>query len=340
MPNKNLNIVYCCSDLFSEVCGVSITSLFENNKSAMSITVYIIDDGISEDNKVRLGSLAECYSRRIEFIKLPNAAIFFNDERCSIKTLGHSYGRLLLAEILPKTVNRILSLDSDTLVLDELDELWELDMGDCAIGGVDDCMGNEALVKTQHNKANSLHCNGGVFLIDLNIWRKENWTKMFYSYIKQLFDKGVALGGYEEEVINYVLNSKMYKLSPRYNLMTLEQVLTYEELIKYREPIDYYSKEEIKRAIEKPVIIHGINFFYTRVRMFYDKSDHPQRINYVKYRELSPWKNAPAMKMESSIRNILIKSVWHWMPRKISLRLAKYVRTEIRPKLKKKRDDE
>ena len=47
-------VVYCSSDLFSEVCAVAMTSLFENNKHFKSISVFVIDDAISEKNKKRI----------------------------------------------------------------------------------------------------------------------------------------------------------------------------------------------------------------------------------------------------------------------------------------------
>ncbi len=35
-----VNVTYCSSDLFSEVCAVSIVSLFENNKHLKTINVF------------------------------------------------------------------------------------------------------------------------------------------------------------------------------------------------------------------------------------------------------------------------------------------------------------
>ena len=49
-----VNVAYCSSDLFSEVCAVSIVSLFENNQHLKKINVYIIDDKITNKNKKRI----------------------------------------------------------------------------------------------------------------------------------------------------------------------------------------------------------------------------------------------------------------------------------------------
>ena len=42
-----VNVVYCSSDLFSEVCAVAIVSLFENNKHLKGINVFVIDDNMN-----------------------------------------------------------------------------------------------------------------------------------------------------------------------------------------------------------------------------------------------------------------------------------------------------
>ena len=334
------SVVYCCSDLFSEVCAVSLASLFANNTHFSSISAFIIDDGISDKNKQRIAELAAEYKRTVKFIPLPDPSKFYGDERFTVGSLGHTYARMILGDVIPPEVERIISLDSDTMVLGKLDELWNTDMKHFPIAGVDDCMGRVALVKTQHLKEDSVHCNAGMFLINLKAWREEGWTGIFYTYIKNLFDKGISLGGYEEEVINKILGDRMLVLHPKFNLMTLEQVLSYKELIAFREPVNYYSPAEIDEAKNSTVITHTTNFFYIRKRIFEENSDHPMRGQYEKYRKLTPWADEAPMQMPTTFKQKLMKDVWHMMPRRLSLKAANFVRNEIRPLLDKKRDDE
>ena len=49
-----MNVVYYSSDFFSEMCGVSIESLLENNTKTDEINIYIVEDNISDINKERL----------------------------------------------------------------------------------------------------------------------------------------------------------------------------------------------------------------------------------------------------------------------------------------------
>ena len=335
-----INVVYCSSDLFSEVCAVAIVSLFENNKHLYEINVFVVDDNISKKNKTRILDIATQYNRSVSFIPLPDPSKFYNDIRFTIKSLGHTYARMILGNIIPQSVDRIISLDSDTMVLDKIDELWNWDMESYPIAGVDDCMGRVALVKTQHLKADSIHCNAGMYLIDLSAWREENWTNQFYQYIKCLFDKGISLGGYEEEVITKVVGERMLVLPPKFNLMTLEQVFTYKQLLRFRQPINYYTEEQIEEAKKNPVITHTTNFFYVRKRIFEENSDHPMRKQYEKYRALTPWKDDPAMAVKPTRKQMFQKNIWHMMPISLAIIIGNFVRNEVRPRLAKKRDDE
>jgi lipopolysaccharide biosynthesis glycosyltransferase len=340
MKEKKTCISYCCSDLFAEVCAVSVISLFENNKGLESITVFIIDDKISDKNKNRFFEMASKYSRSVEFIPLPDPATFYNDSRFTIKSLGRTYARMILGSVLPKEYNYVLSLDSDTMILHSIEELLKTDLTGFAMAGVDDCMGSVALVKTQHMPADTAHCNAGMYLIDLDTWKKEDWTTLFFKYIKDLFDKDIALGGYEEEVMNKVLIGRIKILHPKFNLMTLEQVFSYDLIWKFRQPLSYYYKDDIDEALLNPVITHTTNFFYIKRRIFEDKSDHPMRSNYLKYRSITPWVDDPFMIIDRNFKQSVQKEFWHWMPIKIAVMIGAYVRNEIRPRLTKKRDDE
>ena len=47
----SLNILYQCDDNYAPYTGVSMSSLFRRNKNIEEINIYILDDGISEENK-------------------------------------------------------------------------------------------------------------------------------------------------------------------------------------------------------------------------------------------------------------------------------------------------
>ena len=60
-----MNVVYSSSDSYSETCGISIVSLFENNLDVEQIRVVIVDNDISSCNKERLLNTAKKYESEL-----------------------------------------------------------------------------------------------------------------------------------------------------------------------------------------------------------------------------------------------------------------------------------
>lgn len=338
--SNKMTAVYFSSNLFAEPCGVSIASLFENNKDFDKITVYIVEDKISEENKNRFDALAKQYGREIEFISMPDPKVFFDDERFTLSSLGHTFGRMIVGQLLPENVGKVLCMDSDMLVIDSLQELWTTDLKEYYLAGVDSAPGTAMMEKTLKIEPGTLYCNGGLFLINLDKVRKDKIERKYVQYIKDVFDSGDSLGAYEEEVMNKCCYPRVYRLNPRYNYMTVNIVMDYESFVKFRGAVNYYTKSEMENAQAKPAIIHAINTFYVRRRIWEKNSDSPYADEYIKYRKMTLWGTLPPIETKRTVKQIAMKNMWHIVPRSISFKLAAFVRNEIRPRLAKKRDDE
>lgn len=62
---SHFHILYALDDNYAPFCGVSVTSLFENNKMIPDITVHVIGHDISQDNCRKLFSIGEKFGREI-----------------------------------------------------------------------------------------------------------------------------------------------------------------------------------------------------------------------------------------------------------------------------------
>ena len=340
MQNKDLTVIYFASDLFAEPCGVSIASLLDSNREFDTVSVYVMENGMTPGSRERLERIVESFGRTLHFIPMPDPQKYFGDSRFTVRTLGHTFGRMIVGDCLPKTVSRVLCLDSDMLVLDSLMELWNTDLQGCYVAGVDSAPGEAMMKKTLHMEAGSLYCNGGLFLMDLNAIRRDGMEEKYKAYISQAFDAGQCLGAYEEEVINRCCDGHMLRLHPRYNLMTVNLVMGYDDFVRFRGAVNYYSRQEMEEAAKNPAILHAINTFYVRKRYWEQGSDSPYADRYLYYREMTPWAKEAQIVANRSLKQKLMKEVWHWMPKKMAFFVAAFVRNEIRPRLAKKRDDE
>jgi len=65
---NRLDVLYTCDENYAPYAGISMFSLFENNRDLDSVRVYLVAQGISDTNRERLVSLAESFSRELIII--------------------------------------------------------------------------------------------------------------------------------------------------------------------------------------------------------------------------------------------------------------------------------
>lgn len=248
----NLNIAYASDNNFVDVMCVSIMSFNDHNYDA---TIYILDCGIEEHNKQKILELCSgkntvlFVDTKKVFDKLPDN---LNLDRGSIA----AYARLFIGSMLPQNIEKILYLDSDTLIRESLKELFGISLESFVIGGVRDSFSvfNKEVFGI---KKGGLMINSGVLLIDLTKWRKQRIEEKIY----QLIDKKKKVFQGDQGIINTIFHGEVKELPLKYDVMTYLYDFSYEEMICYRKPDNYFSKEDIKKNIENPAIVHFSSSF-------------------------------------------------------------------------------
>ena len=198
-----ISIAYSTDNKFLYPTLVSITSLLENikyNKTFYDIYIMITDD-FENRNKNILESVEKRYPRqcKINFIEMGN---MFNEQ----KVLPASkYYRLALHDKLPN-INKIIYLDGDTMIFEDLTELFTLNMkGYYILGFLDSIISD---VEKYGIKNATVLCTG-VLLMDLEGLRNFNSTEKFKQFMishNNQFDKA------DQNVINAVLQGHLHTL--------------------------------------------------------------------------------------------------------------------------------
>lgn len=233
----------------------------------------------------------------------------------------NSYMKLFLDEYLPSNIDRVLYLDSDVLVVDDLTELINIDLkGYCAAGVIDAL--SEKYYKLLSLNKDARYCNSGVILEDLKVWREKNIGDRIRKYSKEN-------GGYvffmEQTAFNAVLQGEILILHPKYNTYSMMQSLSYDEIWKLRKPERFYSREQIAEAVAKPAIIHLTNSFLLTNRAWYEKNNHPERDRYRYYKSLTPWKEEAGFPDTRDFKKKFIQKVVDVTPRVFLLPIVEFV---------------
>lgn len=278
-----INIAYACNEAYIVQTGISMLSLFENNKKIEEIVIYFIDMGTTEESKNDLKEIAREYNRKLIIIPFSD----WENELPVDSTGRHIksvYAKIFFGRI--KEIDRILYIDSDTVIVDDLQELWDTKMGICAIAGVQTVNTLAMRQKIELTK-DDLVINDGIVLIDLALWRQYKYEKRCIEFIKKWNGNPPVLS---EGTINAVCKDYIYKLDLKYNLTSMSKDYSAKE-IKLISNADYYTQDEIEKAAAEPCIIHYVSGFHERP--WCKNSTHPFKDEYLKYKKMSKWKDKP-----------------------------------------------
>jgi lipopolysaccharide biosynthesis glycosyltransferase len=160
----------------------------------------------------------------------------------------NTYLRLFLAELLP-SIKKILYLDGDIIVRGDLSQLFETDISNYYLAAAKDAMSfyDVNYQKKIGIEAGYIYFNAGVTLLNLDILRKIDPIKKSVKFYSKFYNYIVDS---DQAILNHISYPDHVKyISPKYNLN-----FNIEKDIMYR----IANKEEIKKAIRNPTIVHFI----------------------------------------------------------------------------------
>ena len=325
-----MNILYSSSDSYAEICGISMVSLFENNRDVEQLTVYLVDNDISAKNKERMERTAQKYGRELIFLskidlrKLANTDIY--EGRWNIGT----FFRLYAASLLPETVDRVINIDCDTIVRHSLAPVYDLDMGDCLAAAADDC--RSGLYRVELGCEPDIpYVNNGFLMIDLKKWRACDLEAAFTKFIAA---RRGDLTYLDQAPLNGVLGSRhqIFELHPKYNAQRIFFDFTYEQLLKLRRPSHHLTKEQYDEAVTDPVVVHFTPTFYTGTRPWNVKDNHKFTPEYLYYKSISEWKDEPQRADDRKLRKKAMTVVCRLTPKCIMFPVMAHLHAKWYPK--------
>lgn len=251
-----INVCLSCDDNYTKYAGVVIASVLYNAQTDDNLAFYILDGGISEDNKNKILSLKSIKDCDINFIEI--APEMFEDY-AKVKTHKYisvaTYYRLKSPSLL-NDICKIIYLDCDVAVNTSLKELYEMDLSGYLLAGVQDN-------KKRMVKENPSYVNAGVLVFNLEEMRKDNTEEKFFEYTKNNINT-ITKG--DQEIINEVCKGRIKVIAPYWNVQTSNFVNRSNYTNKPR-IIHYLSKE-------KPWKFGSFSYF---------------KNYWFKYLELTPW---------------------------------------------------
>lgn len=210
------------NDQYAKHLGVMLTSLLVNTKNRDLIKIFVIDGDISATNKSKLNKVVGRFMKKITFLT-PNKEIFRTLPTNS--TIGYitkeTYFRVGLSKLLDKSIKKVLFLDCDLIVKEDISELWNTNIKKHVLAAVDEsCLfyshNKERLKKELGLPKDSPYFNAGVMLLNIKKWRKTKTSKRIANYL-QAHPK---LKYMDQDALNAVLHKEWLRLDYKWNYTT------------------------------------------------------------------------------------------------------------------------
>ncbi len=213
-PTVSIPIAMATDNNYVVPTLVSIVSASENADPATRLKFYImVTSDFSEENKDKVQKLSE---------NLANCEITLIDMGDAFKDFEKSnwgtamYYRLKVGSVL-KDERKCIYLDSDTLVLKDLTEMFNLDIGDNYVAGTPDgfrlCKDHAGELEIADM---SQYICSGSLLWNLDKVRTDNIEEKFEQFLKKSSEKGKKLIFPDQDAINAVCYGKIMDMPFRY----------------------------------------------------------------------------------------------------------------------------
>lgn len=231
-------IVYCPNNYYTSLTYTSMISVLVSKQLYTYILFYlIITFDFKKKNIELIESLYEQFDYfNITFIKMDNRYEKASSNRYISK---NAYYRLSIGELLPN-LNKVIYLDSDTICLKDLTNLYNLNF-----------LGKMFLAKinTFNNKDLSFSINSGVLLLNLDYMRIKKVEHKVLTLLNNGFNDPVL----DQAIINIYFKEYIGFLPTEYNTFTFSY-----DIVKkyYKETGGLYDFDSLYFSFKYPSIIH------------------------------------------------------------------------------------
>lgn len=311
-----LNVLYQFNEKYAPYAGTSITSLFMHHRDE-DVLVYVLGEGLSGQSRDRFQTLADQYGKSIKILE--TESVIEQVKSWGIPAYRGAYSanlRLFIPYFLGEDVDRILYLDSDTIVNGSLMDFFKMDLKGKTIAMILDSLGRS--YKQQHLgfTEEEPYYNSGVILFDLNKWRAEGYSE---KIIEHVASREWTYTSPDQDLLNVVCKDAICMAAAKYNFQPVHAVFDNKTYYHCYGRSGYYSDQELTESKADVRIYHSLRF----VGEFpWDASSvHPYAKLFDRYLKQSPWSDYKKKKAESTLPMKIEKILYRILPGSLYLRL-------------------
>lgn len=236
---------------------VDLYSLLKNNKNVKKIYLLLETDNINDVPK--LAEIIAKYKVKVEIINFNN--IFDklvakeNINRDTIYS-NFCFARLALPSLIKE--DKIIYIDTDAIVLQDISHLWNINMDDYYVAG---CKDYGIIRDGTFSRLNitGKYVNSGVIILNLNKIREDNIQEKWFDVINNN-----ELKYPDQDALNIVCQNHELYLPSMYNyIRNVTKEILWPEYIK----VVHYAGPKVQWVVDKMLA----ELWYSVEEMFYDE---------------------------------------------------------------------
>ena len=248
---EKINLVFCANDKYSLALSTAVRSIAVNSPNS-EFDIYILEDDISGESKSKILTSWKDLNIKVHWISPDKSHLE------GVPFIGHAgssaaYFKLLIGDVLPKHVTKVIYLDCDLVVVGDIRKLYEIAFEESTILAVSEPFvfsGQDVFKRfpkeVVENRDSGYLFNSGVMVIDLEKWRKGNIGSKALDIAKKYKD---CMVHNDQDPLNLVLKNKWKQISPIWNKL-------FDSYLLDNNSQTTYSLVDIKDLKENPQIIH------------------------------------------------------------------------------------
>ena len=282
-------VVVCAVDNnYAMPLAATMRSVIENLKGERRLALFIIDGGIKENNKRKI--LKSLSSEKCEVNWISNPVKLLGEvgalKELNFGQLPHlsisAYYRMLIPELLPQQYSKAIYLDSDVIVVGDLNCLWDIKVQDNYLLAVQEIIcpyvsSSAGLANYQELgiPADTKYFTSGVLVFNLEKCRTDKLSAKCVEYLVKYRE---YIRWHDTDVLNAVIAGKWGELDPRWNQMPFVYNIT-----SWKDTP--FSEDTFNKLIHDPYIIH----FASAAKPWNSREDHPCNHLFFHYLDLTAW---------------------------------------------------
>jgi len=266
--------VYSTDENYVKLTAVSVHSLLKHNSGA---NIVILASGVKPESAAFLQKLVTDRGGSFELIDVAEKLSHVKDLGANGYVSYSTYARFFIAELLGERFDRVVYIDGDTLVVDNLDALAHLDLKGKAFAIGYDCI-YVAYKKLIGLPTEKPYYNAGVLLIDLKEWERRKCAARVFDYMRKV-RASFILG--DQDFFSLVLAEDATLLPPQYDFLTHYQMFRRAKDAQFVANLPaccWYGDTEFAAAQARPAIHHFLGNMMGRP--WHKESKNPLRSLY------------------------------------------------------------